>query len=409
MAIIAGVDIGNSTTEIVVTDGVVPLAWERRTTRGAKGSLASIRAAAALLAIIERKASVKVDQVVVAPWQPVTTNVTTIHEPAPDTGNIQIINCASHSVVGDDWAVGVPWNISNSPAAGVDLIAIVEANCGYKNAVKQINMAIEQGFLVVGVIAADDEAVLIASRLCRDIPVVDRADCNVALTARRLFIEVRPTGQCVSTATDVWALSTALKAEPKEIDAINLISRWIKDSNAVIIGLVDQSSPSSVATLMPSVSTVSGETVDIIEAIADMKKQLVGSICALNFEPPIKTSDVWGIDIDRILVDRGIRLSGHTHRMALASLSADNDHLNESLSGLFKVPVSVVDSESQAALIGTRTTPGLLDNTLILDIGGGTIDLVDESIGFFRRRWRRAAFRCGCRGSRCAARSSGLD
>ena len=47
MALIAGVDIGNSTTEIVIAEGTTPIARERRPTRGHKGSEASVRSAAA--------------------------------------------------------------------------------------------------------------------------------------------------------------------------------------------------------------------------------------------------------------------------------------------------------------------------------------------------------------------------
>ena len=54
MTFVAGVDIGNSTTEIVIAEGRTPIAWERRPTRGRKGSEDSVRSAAALLRKIER-------------------------------------------------------------------------------------------------------------------------------------------------------------------------------------------------------------------------------------------------------------------------------------------------------------------------------------------------------------------
>ena len=381
MTIVAGVDIGNSTTEIVIAKGATALAWERRSTRGPKGSLTSIRCACALLANIERQAGVKVDQVIVAPWHPTTTNVATIHEPPPDTGRIQIINCANHSVVGDAWSVGVPWNIASTPVTDVALIAIVEPDTGYKNAAARINEVIDQGISVTGVIVADDEAVLIASRLSRSLPVVDRADVMTALTASRLFIEVRSAGLCVNTATDVWALSSALQTQPEDVESINLITRWVRDSNAVVIGLVDESTAKSPLPIMPSVTTTAGDTVDMIDAIGFMQNQLIGAVCALNLEETIHTSDAWGLDIDRILVDRGIRSTGHLHRMVLASLSKANSQSQISLSELFTAPVTVAQSETQAALMGARTTPGLTKDALILDIGGGTIDLVDENFG----------------------------
>ena len=380
MALIAGVDIGNSTTEIVIVEGMTPIAWERRPTRGCKGSEASVRSAAALLRNIQRRAGVDVSQVIVAPWHPVTTEVATLRRPPPDTGKIQIISCANHSVVGNSWATGRPWNISSTPPMTIPVVAIVESETGYKEAAERINQAMEQGVAVSGVIVADDEAVLIASRLSSALPVVDRADCQTALGAVKLFIEVRPVGQCVNTATDVWALQDALEAQG-EGESMNLMSRWVRDLRAVVIGLFEESINSSPVSTAPSLTWDTGETVDLVDAIPLIRKRFVGSACALNLEKTVHTRDVWGVDIDSVLVDRGIRVTGHSSRMALASLSdATNEHL-DCLSSIFEVPVTVACSESEAASIGARTTPGLPGEALILDIGGGTIDLMGEDCG----------------------------
>jgi hypothetical protein len=381
MALIAGVDIGNSTTEIVIADGTTPIARERRPTRGRKGSEASVRSAAALLRNIERSVGVDVNRVIVAPWHPVTTEVATLHRPPPDTGKIQIISCANHSVVGNSWATGKPWNISATPPRTVPVIAIVESETGYKKAAGRINKAIEQGVTVAGVIVADDEAVLIAARLSTALPVVDRADCQAALGARKLFIEVRPVGQCVNTATDVWALQDALEARGQEVESLNLVSRWVRDFRAVVIGLFEESINRSPLSAAPSLTWRTGETVDLIDAIPIFRDRLVGSVGALNLEKTIHTRDVWGVDIDSVLVDRGIRVTGHSSRIALASLSGAASEPQDCLSAVFEVPVTVANSEAEAASIGARTTPGLPAEALILDIGGGTIDLVGEDCG----------------------------
>ncbi|MGD2170947.1 MAG: diol dehydratase reactivase ATPase-like domain-containing protein [Gammaproteobacteria bacterium] len=376
MALFAGVDIGNSTTEIVIAEGITPIAWERLPTRGCKGSEASVRSAAALLRNIERKAGVEVSQVIVAPWHPITTEVTRFHKPPPDTGKIQVIGCANHSVVGNSWATGKPWNISKTPARAIPVVAIVESETGYKQASERINQAIEQGITVSGVIAADDEAVLIASRLSTALPVVDRADCQTALGAEKLFIEVRPAGQCVNTATDVWALKNALEAQGQEAESLNLVSRWVGDLRAVVIGLFEESVNRSPAPATPSVTFCTGESVDLADAMPLLRSRFVGSVCALNLEETIRTRDVWGVDIDGVLADRGVRAYGQSGRMALASLSNPVSEPRDSLSTVFEVPVTVANSESEAASIGARTTPGLSREAIILDIGGGTIDLV---------------------------------
>jgi hypothetical protein len=381
MALIAGVDIGNSTTEIVIAEGTTPIARERRPTRGYKGSVASVRSAAALLRNIERSVGVEVNRVIVAPWHAVTTEVSALHKSPPDTGKIQVISCANHSVVGNSWVTGKPWNISSTPPRTVPVIAIVDSKTGYKEAAERINKTMEQGVAVAGVIVANDEAVLIAARLSAALPVVDRADCQAALGAKKLFIEVRPVGQCVNTATDVWALQDALEAQGQEVKSLNLVSRWVRDLRAVVIGLFQESINRSSVSIAPSLTWRTGETVDLVDAIPLLRNRFVGSVCALNLQKTVHTRDVWGLDIDSVLVDRGIRVTGHSSRIALASLSGATRESQDCLSTVFEVPVTVANSESEAASIGARTTPGLPGEALILDIGGGTIDLVGEVCG----------------------------
>ncbi len=65
MGLVAGIDIGNSTTEIVITSGSEPIAWDRRPTRGMKGSEASIKAAVSLLQSLQREHQLIIEKVVV--------------------------------------------------------------------------------------------------------------------------------------------------------------------------------------------------------------------------------------------------------------------------------------------------------------------------------------------------------
>ena len=55
VSVVAGVDIGNATTEVVVLDGGRLLGADRLPTRGRKGSPDSLRGAAALVRRIERR------------------------------------------------------------------------------------------------------------------------------------------------------------------------------------------------------------------------------------------------------------------------------------------------------------------------------------------------------------------
>ena len=75
---IAGIDVGNHTTEIVLArvDGgaVEPLVHGQAPTRGRKGSRESLEGAAALLHRLEVESGAEVDQLVLATLRPVDTS-----------------------------------------------------------------------------------------------------------------------------------------------------------------------------------------------------------------------------------------------------------------------------------------------------------------------------------------------
>jgi hypothetical protein len=377
MGLVAGIDIGNSTTEIVIASGSEPIAWDRRPTRGMKGSEASIKAAVSLLQSLQREHQLTIEKVVVAPWQPVETLTSTIHEPLPDTGRLQILKTAHQSVVGDGWAIGQPWLITQEAMSEVSLIAVVPSGVGFEFAAAAINRELANGSNIVGAVIADDEAVLVAKRVSADIPIADGVDTEIARTARRLFLEVRPQNSSLKIATDVWALRSALELSEMDASPLNEIVRWVKNERTALIGLFSETQIST-KTNNGFIDWIDGTTTELFEAIAKIENSLIGDVSRIAITDPISTSDIWAFDITKVLADRGLRQVGHTRDLALAQLSPHSSSSNLELSAMFKVPVVVAESESFAARIGATSTPGVGSGAAILDIGGGTIDLISE-------------------------------
>ncbi len=381
MGLVAGIDIGNSTTEIVIADGVKPVAWNRRPTRGIKGSEASVQAAHSLLRIMEREHKLVVAKVVVAPWNPVETLTSTIHEPLPETGRIRIVKTAHHSVVGDGWAVGKPWIITNEYPLDTAVIALVPAGFGFESGATAINDALAAGVNVGGVVAADDEAVLLAKRIKIEVPVVDGADFASAHKALQLFIEVRPQGSSVQTATDVWALRAALNLSESDVAHLNSITRWVRNDRTVVLGIFADSLDSSEVT-NGRLTWFDGTTSGLFEAIDQFPKSNVGDISEIEISEKVSTSDVWAFDITAALTEKGLRNVGHTRDLAVAQLTKSRLKQEIDLETIFEVPVTIAKSEAHAAALGANTTPGLAKNAVILDIGGGTIDIIgNDSLG----------------------------
>lgn len=377
MGFVAGIDIGNSTTEIVIASGSEPIAWDRRPTRGMKGSEASIKAAVSLLLSLQREHQIVVEKVVVAPWQPVETLTSTIHEPLPDTGRLQILKTAHQSVVGDGWAIGEPWLITREVVNNGQLIAIVPSGVGFKFAAEVINRELSNGVRIVGAVIADDEAVLVAKRINADIPIADGVDTEIARTAQRLFLEVRPQNASLKIATDVWALRSALELSEIEASPLNEIVRWIKNERTALIGLYSETQI-SIQTNNGFIDWIDGTTTELFEAVTKIENSLIGDVSRVAITDPVSTSDIWAFDITKVLADRGLRQVGHTRDLALAQLSPHSFNSDVDLSALFGVPVEVAESESFAARIGATSTPGVGAGAAILDIGGGTIDLISE-------------------------------
>ena len=377
MGLVAGIDIGNSTTEIVIASGSEPIAWDRRPTRGMKGSEASIKAAVSLLQSLQREHQLIIEKVVVAPWQPVETLTSTIHEPLPDTGRLQILKTAHQSVVGDGWAIGQPWLITQEAMSEVSLIAVVPSGVGFEFAAAAINRELANGSNIVGAVIADDEAVLVAKRVSADIPIADGVDTEIARTAQRLFLEVRPQNSSLKIATDVWALRSALELSEMDASPLNEIVRWVKNERTALIGLFSETQISNPIN-NGFIDWIDGTTTELFEAIAKIENSLIGDVSRIAISDPISTSDIWAFDITKVLADRGLRQVGHTRDLALAQLSPHSSSSNLDLSEMFKVPVVVAESESFAARIGATSTPGVGSGAAILDIGGGTIDLISE-------------------------------
>ena len=82
MTVIAGVDVGNATTEVVLVSGGKILGAGRVPTRGRKGSAGSLRGAAALVRRLERQVGGPVGEARIAPLRAVDTSVVTV----PDFG-----------------------------------------------------------------------------------------------------------------------------------------------------------------------------------------------------------------------------------------------------------------------------------------------------------------------------------
>ncbi len=108
MTVIAGVDVGNATTEVVLVSGGKILGAGRVPTRGRKGSPGSLRGAAALVRRLERQLGGTVGEARIAPLRAVDTAVVTVPGTAGPAGRLRVLAAGVPTPGGTGACVGPP-------------------------------------------------------------------------------------------------------------------------------------------------------------------------------------------------------------------------------------------------------------------------------------------------------------
>jgi hypothetical protein len=130
MPVIAGVDVGNATTEVVLVSGGKILGAGRVPARGRKGSPGSLRAAAALVRRLERQLGGTVGEARIAPLRAVDTAVVTVPGTAGPTGRLRVLAAGVPTPGGTGACVGPPLLLDDAPRGGeADVVAIVPPAC----------------------------------------------------------------------------------------------------------------------------------------------------------------------------------------------------------------------------------------------------------------------------------------
>ena len=263
MAVVAGVDVGNATTEVAFLDGDRLLGVDRVPTRGRKGSTDSLRAAAALVRRLERRLGCRVAEARVAPLRAVDTTTLTIPAAPPATGRLRLIAAGVATPGGTGAWAGVPLSLDRplpparagrGPTAtgearlagaatgpdaerttGPSAVAMVPADFGYARAAERLRALMAAGVPVGAVLAGGDEGVLIFNRLSAPVPVIDQVDLAAVAGCDLVAVEVRPPGDPLTLLADPVALSAVFSLSAGEAgDAAALCRTLVDFSNAVV-------------------------------------------------------------------------------------------------------------------------------------------------------------------------------
>ena len=356
MTVWAGIDIGNASTEVVLCRETSPggtelIASARIPTRGGKGSVAALEGAARRTKRLERQHRVCIDRAVCCPTAPAASWVGRTQMEQPRTGPLRVVTRSSATTAGDGSGVGVPVRVEDlrTSSARDSVIVCAGRENDYRQVSAAVNAAVAAGVAIAAVVTANDEAVLISNRLAESLPVVDDIDVLPLLSATRLAVEVRQGATPLRHVTDPFWLTSVLDLGRDEQALAQAVADQLRDSATGIIAL-DR------------------------HAIGERPRAQPRA-----HEPSPVAAARHTVDLSAIAAEAGVRRGsvevGSTVTASMLQsppVLAGGDELEE----LLGVPVEQIDSESVAAQIGAVSTPGVDDDVTVVDVGGGTVDVI---------------------------------
>jgi cell division ATPase FtsA len=389
---VAGIDIGNHTTEIVLArvsgTTATAVAHGQAPTRGRKGSRDSLEGAAALLHRIEVDAGVTADELLLAVLRPVDTATAPIpRAQAPDSPVRSLRAPEASTAAGRGHGVGrhVPLGELTGTVADGPVIVSVNGDHDFEAAAARITQAVEDGWRIAGVLVAEDDAVLIANRIPLDVPVVDEAEVDIAPGAL-VAVEVTEPGRAYRALADPIALTAALRLPPDRMVQVAESCRELADASAIAV---------TARTAPPAPPSTADDYVDVEAAHGSVRYSPAQAHSVLRLSAPgcarhvrlaavaaakdgLAVHDAFFTDLSAI--DNGVWLRrgvADAQGTVVALLAADDiADAAGTLAQMSGRRVRTLASEPAAAARGARTTPGLPPGSLVCDIGGGTIDVI---------------------------------
>lgn len=417
--IIAGIDIGNASTETALArvDHNKPefLASGIVATTGIKGTRQNIHGVFSSLKQALDKANLTLDDV----------ELIRLNEAAPVIGDVAMETITETIITestmighnpstpgGLGTGVGETINIRNLTQVkpGEAVIVVIPREVDFETSSKMINTADERGVHVNGAIVQRDDGVLINNRLNKKIPIVDEvALIDKVPIGMRAAVEVAEPGKVIEQLSNPYGIATVFDLNPEETKQVVPISRaLIGNRSAVIIKTpagdvkerkipagkiiiqgenkktevpVDSGAEEIMEALrsVQPVEDVTGEPGTNAGGMLERVRQVMSNLT--NQSPDkIQIQDILAVDTFVPQAVKGGMANEFSMENAVglaAMVKADRLQMNmiaEELEKELNVKVEVGGVEAQMAILGALTTPGADKPMAILDMGAGSTD-----------------------------------
>jgi hypothetical protein len=402
--IVAGIDIGNTTTEVVLAEvtpqAVTPLIARRAWTSGGKGSAESVKGAARLVLSAEKALGRRAALLLLPPLRPVITLSASLPSPSSAAAILRRLDDPSAATpAGSGFAVGAHLplrELADPPAARGPLVVSVPPGADFEEAAERIAAAQRARLPIVAAVVAGDDAVLIANRIPRAIPIVDETDVGGLRTGELIAVEVAEPGSRVQIVSDAVALVAAFGLAPAEAAALSDLALSLADARCAALALRREATP---AALSSSSGWLEHNADGGAVVRVPFERSLAGYACTMRpgsvrrvYVPrgaPLhdafgdageRVRDVFAIDLpsirERFFPRQGSVELSDVPIAALVAPASSPSPPEATLAEATGRPVRLLPSEAEAAALGALTTPGAPGDAAVCDMGGGTIDLV---------------------------------
>ncbi|WP_026487266.1 diol dehydratase reactivase subunit alpha [Caldanaerobius polysaccharolyticus] len=426
MKLIAGVDIGNSTTEVCIASldeyqRVKFLSSALVATTGVKGTKDNVTGILRALSMALNKVGKKVsdlDAILLNEAAPVVcdTAMETITETIITDSSVIGHNPSTPGGVG--LGVGVTIDVRNLTSAGKNkkYIAVIPGDVSYEDAAKALNDAFDRGIVVSAAIVQKDEAVLICNRIKKMIPIVDEVKhIDRVPQGAVAAVEVASPGRTISTLSNPYGIASIFSLTPEETKyTVPIAKSLIGKRSAVVIrtpegGVKEQVVPAGSlyirggsGSVKVSVESGAEEIMKALESVQPLEDvegevgtnvgtmihRVKNSMASLTGQSAskIKIKDLLAIDtVVPVRVRGGVAGETSMEKAVAIAAMVKTDRLPmmdvaEYLKGKTGVFVKVAGVEAVMAALGALTTPGTELPLAILDVGGGSTDaaIIDQ-------------------------------
>jgi diol dehydratase reactivase alpha subunit len=418
---IAGVDIGNSTTEVALAEvsgpGVPPrfLASSRVPTTGIKGTVANVPGVRRALEAAVEQAGLKIsaiDLILLNEATPVIGDIAmeTITETLITESSMIGHNPNSPGGLGIGVGETTPIGDLEVVAPGRPVIAVVPRAFNFEKAAGAIVAALERGVDVQGAIVQGDDGVLIANRLPKVLPIVDEVQLIEQVPIGMMAaVEVADHGQSIQQLSNPYGIATLFKLTSQETAMIIPIAKALIGLRSAVVvrtpagdvqtrripagslRLIGEGQTVSVAmdggadAIMDGLARahplkdVTGEPGTNVGGMVERVRQTMSNVTGKP-AGQIAIRDVLAVDC---LVPQPVA-GGLAHEysmenaVGLAAMVNTDRLLMEKLAEALHVELGVKCElggvEANMAILGTLTTPGIDIPLAILDLGAGSTD-----------------------------------